>query len=506
MKSYLLALGVFAGGLMVMPATASPQGWGEVDGQKIEIDVKSASLKDILESIDLEKIEDAIESKMSLDEDGKNKLRKIFKEAIKSASKSSSPTKTMKTIERAREQLKEHFGEDSAKAIRTEIVSELEGLAGDDDQTVKLEINIDGEESEVRIDEEKIEALGRAAEKWAERFAERMEGQAEQLEVHLENFGERVGQRIEKWAEQFSEGWEEWAESHEGEWENWSNEYSDRWEQWASRMKGAGENEIELDEDELEEVIRGNLEMLSKMPLRELYDQIVRSGKKVKDIPWEDVEDLENTIGDTIDHALGAIRDLAEDDDFVVKHRDIAEGLKSKLAEMKAQATGEVEGAQNDLARKLDEAREMMTRIAEQNTRRAQEMQREAEKKLQKARKEMAREMELRQKAMQARQREMESLQRKMAAANERGEVKRKARGELSDVAREMIAQIERMDKAGQTDKLREMLDVDVETEVEVQVTKSDATATNSVLEELMKAVKSLQADVNELKDQVNDK
>ncbi|MEM7313376.1 MAG: hypothetical protein AAF497_09515, partial [Planctomycetota bacterium] len=308
MKSFVLAFGVFAGGLMLAPATAAPQIEVEIDGKKIEIDGNSASLREILESIDIKAIGDAIEEKVSLDEAGREKLGEIINEAIQSASDSKNP---MKTIEQARKQLKKHFGKDVEREIRRELVTELEGMAGDGHEDMDVQIEINGEEHNLKFDEEHIEALGRAVEDWAEKFAERMEGQAEKLEVHLEDFGDRVGRRIEKWAEQFSEGWEQWAESHEDEWENWSEEYSERWEQWSSRMKEAGEDEIEIDKDEMEEVIRGNLEMLSKMPLRDLYDQIVRSGKNVKDIPWEDVEGLEKAVGETIDHALDAMRELS---------------------------------------------------------------------------------------------------------------------------------------------------------------------------------------------------
>ncbi len=170
------------------------------------------------------------------------------------------------------------------------------GQQQDDESDLHADVIVDKvDDSGVDIDEvdaDKVDmdAFATAMEEWAEEFASHMEAHAEKFGEHMEALGEELGEKVEAWAEQFGEGWEEWAEQHEKEWEAWAEQYSPRWEVWSKEL------DAEVSKERVHEILRGNMEMLSKMPLRDLYEQIVKSGKQIEDIPWENLEEVEDFV------------------------------------------------------------------------------------------------------------------------------------------------------------------------------------------------------------------
>ncbi len=130
------------------------------------------------------------------------------------------------------------------------------------------------------------------------------------------------GQQMEEWAEEHAERWQEWAERFEGEWEqwaagqekaweDWAERYAERWEDWGREMEGA-----EMDPDKLRELVDRNMEMLGRMPIQQLIEKAMESGRKNLDsAPWESLDGLQDMMADAIEKSLADLEDVQDQED-----------------------------------------------------------------------------------------------------------------------------------------------------------------------------------------------
>ncbi len=214
------------------------------------------------------------------------------------------------------------------------------GLEVTADPEAEVQIEIDGEQ------------LAEALEVYVEQFAEKIEVQAEELEAKLEAFGERM----EDWAEEFSEGWEEWAATHESEWEAWSEKFTAHWEQWSRKLQ-----QQHIEQHQVQEVIRGNLELFSQMPLPDLYDQLVASLRRIEDVPWDDLEGIESSVRKAIVQSQQAMSEMAREStveqiDLAQKATEAAATAQGRAAEVQAAAEQRVKNIEAMLRRMSDSA------------------------------------------------------------------------------------------------------------------------------------------------------
>ncbi len=202
---------------------------------------------------------------------------------------------------------------------------------------VELHIDIEGE------------ALAESFQAYLEEFADRFEGQAEVLEAKLEALGER----LEAWTGAFSAGWEEWADSHDDEWEAWSEKFAGQWEQWGQQLQRQ-----HLEQQQVQEVIRGNLQLFSEMPLPELYDQTVASLRRIEEIPWDEIQGIETSLREAIVHAQDVMADMSREEmGLQAKARVAAESAAGQAAEARATA--------NQRAKNVEALRRRLSRSAE---------------------------------------------------------------------------------------------------------------------------------------------
>ena len=134
-----------------------------------------------------------------------------------------------------------------------------------------------------------------------------------ELEELFEQLGvtaEKIGEKLEKWAEENSEELDAWSQKYGDQWERFGNRLSrtmegisadqeDVWNRWASRYEQSLQSWADqLDSDELNAKNVGafvdkNLEMLSRMPLGQLVDQMLEDGvNEFRSAPWESIDEL----------------------------------------------------------------------------------------------------------------------------------------------------------------------------------------------------------------------
>jgi inhibitor of KinA sporulation pathway (predicted exonuclease) len=215
-------------------------------------------------------------------------------------------------------------------------------------------------EKTVETNAEKIE---RATED-LEKLAEHLEAQTDQLSEHMERWMEDHGSELESWAKRHAAEWEKWAESfehrmerwaseQEHHWEKWADEYSSKWEQWAEQLESG-----ELEPAEMNQLMKRNMEMLSKMPWEKLVrDAMVESSKGLKDAPWEGLEEIHELIGKSVELQLERLeksgdksKDLTTEYDHL---RNVLEklqaGLEQKQSELQTASKKKIAALKQEL-------------------------------------------------------------------------------------------------------------------------------------------------------------
>jgi len=285
----------------------------------------------------LDELRDRLVKKLALDNAQSTDLDRILSTLVEALANGA---KVDKSVTELRDSLESRFGESTAVVIgellaggskgdsvapkTSAVFVELTSFEEDDEETEDEDEDEEDEDEnededededgvqaseghelsiEFEVKKEQAEAVAEAVEAWAERFAEHMEEHSERFESHLEELGDKM----ESWSEQFSEGWEDWAEEHEDEWEGWAEQYEQKWQVWSQKLKNSDAKE------EIHDVIRGNLEQLSQMPLLELYEQLVRSAKQVEDIPWDNFEGVEGFVRQSIEESLSAMEEMSHE-------------------------------------------------------------------------------------------------------------------------------------------------------------------------------------------------
>ena len=183
-----------------------------------------------------------------------------------------------------------------------------------DDHKIHLDLNIDEETAEElgKHFEEQMESLGESIEEWAKGF-----------EAHVEEWAEEYGEDMEAWAAEFEASWEEWAETQGQQWEEWGEQFGARWEEWGEKLEDGS-----LTEEDIKQLVEGNVEMLKKMPIEGLYEQLSRSKDQLKDLPWESVEGLEKVVEESVLQGLEGLEALAEAD-FAVEGEEVSAAVRA---------------------------------------------------------------------------------------------------------------------------------------------------------------------------------
>ena len=144
--------------------------------------------------------------------------------------------------------------------------------------------------------------------KEVETVAERFAQWAEQNGDEIAHWSERYSGQWEEWGERFEAKIERWAERQEHEWEQWAEEYSSKWESWGNQFAAD-----EINSEEMDDLIKSNLEMLSKMPLGQMVDGVLREGvAELNDAPWESLDDLKNVLKKSFQSSMNNLDELEE--------------------------------------------------------------------------------------------------------------------------------------------------------------------------------------------------
>lgn len=189
----------------------------------------------------------------------------------------------------------------------------------------------------------------------------------EELEELFEQLGvtaEKIGKKLERWAEENSEELEAWSEKYGNQWERFGNRLSrkmegiaadqeDVWNRWASRYEQSLErwaDQLESDELSAENVgdfVEQNLDMLSKMPLGKLVDQVLEDGVgELRGAPWESLDELGRLAKSALEEPLEELSGLT------------IEGARTKRAlERSAREMGRsLEQLKDDIGRNISDS------------------------------------------------------------------------------------------------------------------------------------------------------
>ena len=172
---------------------------------------------------------------------------------------------------------------------------EIESIEHDGDE--------DRVEGSITINGRRIEFDTKEFESWMEENAEQFEDWVEENAEHFEAWAERHASEWEEWAEGFEEKMEKWAEGAEKDFERWAEQYSGEWEEWAEQLESG-----EIDADEMGDLIKENLSMLSDMPLGELIEGAMKEGLGgLEDAPFESLGELNEIVGGALEQSLRAM-------------------------------------------------------------------------------------------------------------------------------------------------------------------------------------------------------
>ena len=135
---------------------------------------------------------------------------------------------------------------------------------------------------------------------------QKFEDKVENLAGKWEKWAESQAVDWENWAESFGGNWEEWAKNHEASWERWAEDYAGAWEKWGEQVQSG-----EINEEELNKLLKENLDMLGDMPLGELYGQIMKSTEQLKDMPFDNMQGMEELVRESVERALSGLEDVS---------------------------------------------------------------------------------------------------------------------------------------------------------------------------------------------------
>ncbi len=138
------------------------------------------------------------------------------------------------------------------------------------------------------------EELAREIEQMAEKLGQHFEEFAEQHAEKMEQWAEKYGQHMEKWGAEFEQKMEKWAAEHSHEFEKWADDFGHQWEKWGEEFaKNA------MPPEEIEKLVRENLEMLNELPLKDLVEGAVDFSIELGDmqLAGEHLEGLDELKG-----------------------------------------------------------------------------------------------------------------------------------------------------------------------------------------------------------------
>ena len=151
------------------------------------------------------------------------------------------------------------------------------------------------------------EKMGESLERWTEENSDRIEEWSNQHGDEWEAFGEQLGQKMERIAEE-----------QEFVWSQWANRYERNLEKWAGQLEQRGE--LNLNAENIDDFIEGNLEMLSEMPLGQLVDQALEDGLgELKNAPWESLGELGEMAHEAFQEPMEQISDALDSDNEDLK-------------------------------------------------------------------------------------------------------------------------------------------------------------------------------------------
>jgi hypothetical protein len=203
----------------------------------------------------------------------------------------------------------------------------------------------------------------------------------------FEAWAEKYSHRWEDWAKQFEERLSRWAEGQERTWQEWADEYSDKWETWAEKLE-----DQQFDSDELQQLLQGNMRMLSEMPLPALLERLMEEGAKgLESAPWESIGDLQAILQDAIKKSIAEGERLAaegkldeardsgkqakesEDEYILPVIENQQKGLQAKAEYLAAEANATIERIKHILETNPDvgkaELEKMLKKLIEQQAR-----------------------------------------------------------------------------------------------------------------------------------------
>jgi|GEM_PF-5603531 len=190
-----------------------------------------------------------------------------------------------------------------------------------------------------------------------EAVAERVEQWAEENSEEIEEWAERYSGQWEQWAERFEGKMERWAAQQESEWEKWAEDYSGEWESWGSQFDAG-----DFNSEETNELIERNLEMLSKMPLGQMVDGLLKEGvAELKDAPWESLGDLKDLFEESFNTRMEPREELGlQGFDSRQRAKGTASDLDSALGQMRDRLAAEQEKLSEQSRKKIEALKSLL--------------------------------------------------------------------------------------------------------------------------------------------------
>lgn len=152
----------------------------------------------------------------------------------------------------------------------------------------------------------------------ADKLGKTLERLAEENAQELENWSAKYAQQWEAWGDRFEQRLGQIAEDQEGVWRTWSSRYEKDLNRWAEKLESD-----ELEPKQLGEFVEKNLDMLSKMPLGQMVDQVLEDGVgELKDAPWESLEELGALAQNSLNESMGEIQKTLDESKGPKSQRD----------------------------------------------------------------------------------------------------------------------------------------------------------------------------------------
>jgi hypothetical protein len=313
----------------------------------------------------------------------------------------------------------------------------------------------------------------------------------------LEAWAEKYSHRWEDWAKQFEKRFSRWAEGQEQTWQDWAEEYSDKWEAWTEKL-----DDQQFDREELQQLLQGNMRMLSEMPLPALLEGLMKEGASgLESAPWESIGDLQAILQDAIKKSIAEGERLAaegkqveardsrmqakesEEEYILPVIENQQKGLQAKAEYLAAEANSTIERIKHILENNPDvgkaELEKMLKKLIEQQTRQ----------------RELARQVEL------AKQEHLKKPSQERTGKARNAQESAAEQLKLAEDARRaglrLAATLEKKDRDLQADDVRNKMAELIE---KFEADEKRIQAKNAELDELRAEVRRLRDEVNKMK------